>query len=176
MSRPALPTDAFPPPAQRLYAHLAWTTVARLPLVGPRRRAATESHLLAACRWLDVQPVEACVLPDRVHLLVRFRAGQSLSDLARRIQDVSEAVLTTAGHPVRWSRRFAAETVSPGDVRRVRRRIAHRADAARAAAAAAAGAAGAAGAVDAAAGAEARRAGRGPPGRRRPVDASGGAA
>lgn len=118
-------------PAHRLYVHLAWTTLGRLPLVGPGRRAATETHLLALCRWLDVEPIETCVLRDRAHLLIRFRPGQSLVDLVRRLQEGSEAILTRAGHPVRWSRRFAAVTVSPTEVRRVRRRIARRAEAAR---------------------------------------------
>ncbi len=126
---PSLPTSPAPPsPPHRLYAHLAWTTLGRLPMVEAERRAAAESHLLALCRWLDLEPVETCVLADRVHLLVRFRPGLSLNDVVRRLQAGSEAMLTRAGRPVRWSRRYAAVTVSPSEVRRVRRRMARRAE------------------------------------------------
>lgn len=126
---PSLPDSAgAAPPPHRLYVHLAWTTLGRMPMVEAERRAAAESHLLALCRWLDLEPVETCVLADRVHLLVRFRSGLSLNDLVRRVQAGSEALLTRAGRPVRWSRRFAAVTVSPSDVRRIRRRMARRAE------------------------------------------------
>lgn len=127
--RPFLPTStgATSPP-HRLYVHVAWTTLGRLPMVEAERRAAVESHLLALCRWLDLEPVETCVLTDRVHLLVRFRSGLSLNELVRRVQAGSEALLTRAGRPVRWSRRYAAVTVSPSEVRRIRRRMARRAE------------------------------------------------
>ncbi len=115
----------------RLYAHIAWMTLAGRPLIGDHRRASAESHLMALCRTLNVQPLEVCVLADRVHLLVRFSAGQSVADLARRVLDGSEARLNAAGHQVRWSRRYAAETVSPREVRRVMRRIARLGEAGR---------------------------------------------
>ncbi len=111
-------------PPHRLYVHLAWTTLARVPAIAPSRRASVESHLLAACRRLGAEPVETCVLADRVHLLVRLPAGLSVSDLGDRVRVSSEVLLCRAGYVVRWSREFAARSVSPGEVRRVRRRLA----------------------------------------------------
>lgn len=108
----------------RLYVHLAWTTVARVPALNGPRRASLESHLLAACRWLGAEPIEACVLPDRVHLLVRIPSGIAVADLARRARIAVEELLDSPGRAVRWSDAFAAVTVSPRDVRRVRRRLA----------------------------------------------------
>lgn len=108
----------------RLYVHFAWTTLARVPMLDDSRRASIESHLMAACRWVGAEPIEVCVLPDRVHLLVRIPSGLAVGDLARRARTSVEELLGSAGRVVRWSRTFAAATVSPRDVRRVRRRLA----------------------------------------------------
>ena len=112
------------PAPHRLYVHLAWTTLASVRALSEGRRASIESHLLAACRWLGAEPIEACVLPDRVHLLVRTPSGLAVADLARRARKSVEELLDSVGHVVRWSDDFAAVTVSPRDVRRVRRRLA----------------------------------------------------
>lgn len=115
--------------AHRLYAHLVWTTAARFPvLAGGPRRASAESRLIALCRAVDVEPVEVAVLPDRVHLLVRFKPAQSLGEVARRLREASEEAFTGAGPRIRWSPAWAAITVGPGEVRRVRRHIARRAE------------------------------------------------
>lgn len=112
-----------PAPAHRLYAHLAWTTLGGRPLVAPAHRASAESRLIQLVRALDAEPIEACVLPDRAHLLLRFRTGHSLGELARRIRRGSAAGST--GVPgVPWGRGYVAVTVSPGEVRDLRRRIA----------------------------------------------------
>lgn len=108
----------------RLYVHLAWTTLACVRVMSDARRASIESHLMAACRWLGAEPIEVCALPDRVHLLVRIPSGLAVSDLARRARGSVEELLGSAGRVVVWSDGFAAATVSPRDVRRVRRRLA----------------------------------------------------
>ncbi|MFQ5678217.1 MAG: transposase [Gemmatimonadota bacterium] len=108
----------------RLYAYFVWSTVAGLPLIRGERRSVTESHLIQLCRAVGVEPVEVCVLPDRAHLLVRFLPGQSLTEIARRLQRRSEEVASSAGQVVRWSCRYGVMTVSPGAVRDLRRRIA----------------------------------------------------
>jgi REP element-mobilizing transposase RayT len=116
-----MPSDRTP---HRLYVHLAWTTLARARVLSSARRASIESHLMASCRWLGAEPIETCVLPDRVHLLVRTPSGLAVADLARRARTSVEELLGSAGRVVRWSDAFAAVTVSPRDVRRVRRRLA----------------------------------------------------
>lgn len=117
------PSPGRPARSHRLYAHVAWTTLARLPLVPAARRFSAESHLIAACRRLGADPVEVCIFPDRVHLLVRYAPARALGDLAAQLQSASEEALAEAGFAVRWSRRFAAESVSPGEVRRMRRKM-----------------------------------------------------
>ncbi len=108
----------------RLYVHLAWSTLARVPVIEPARRAAIESHLLASCRWFGTDPIEVCALPDRVHLLVRLPAALSVHDLAARVRADVERLLAESGRVVRWAPGFAAVTVTPARVRRLRRRIA----------------------------------------------------
>lgn len=113
-----------PDDPHRLYVHLAWSTLARVPALPPGRRAAIETHLLASCRWFGSEPIEVCALPDRVHLLVRLPSALSVHDMASRARADVERFLADAGHVVRWAPGFAAVTVTPSDVRRVRRRIA----------------------------------------------------
>ncbi|MCG8469276.1 MAG: transposase [Gemmatimonadetes bacterium] len=107
----------------RLYVHLAWSTLARVPALAPARRATVETHLLASCRWLGTEPIEACALSDRVHLLVRVPSVLSVHDLAARLRTDVERLLADGGVVVRWEPGYAAVTVAPRDVRRVRRRI-----------------------------------------------------
>ena len=119
-----VPPQAGPGRLHRLYLHVAWHTLAGMDLVPFERTSLAESQLLALCRRLGVHAVEVWVSPDRVHLLLRVAPGHSPGDLVRHLQAGSEQILSRAGIPVRWSRRYAAETVGPSEVRRVMRRIA----------------------------------------------------
>lgn len=112
------------PNPHRLYVHIAWATLGRVPTLEPRRRAAIESHVLASCRWIGADPVEVCALPDRVHLLSGVPAVLSVAALAAHVRDAVEEMLAETGRVVRWSGGFAAATVSPADVRRIRRLLA----------------------------------------------------
>lgn len=108
----------------RLYVHIAWSTLLPIAALDPRRRATIETHVLASCRWIGADPVEACVLPDRVHLLAGLPPVLSVHALATHVRRSVEELLEDAGRVVRWSPGFAAVTVSPADVRRLRRRLA----------------------------------------------------
>jgi REP element-mobilizing transposase RayT len=121
---PASDDAPIPSPPHRLYVHIAWATLARVESIPKTRRATIETHMLAACRRLDVEPIEARVLADRVHLLVRLPAVVSVGQLAGRVRDDVASRLAAAGHVVRWTPGFAAITVSPREVRRVRKRLA----------------------------------------------------
>jgi REP element-mobilizing transposase RayT len=108
----------------RLYVHVAWSTLARVRAIPPERRAGIESHIMAVCRQLGVEPIEARALGDRVHLIVRIRAGTSVGELAARVRDDVAVRLARSGVVVRWSPGFAAVTMTPADVRRARKRLA----------------------------------------------------
>lgn len=106
-----------------LFAHLVWTTLDRLPLIDSRRANAVEAHLISISRRLDVRPLALAAAPDHVQMLIRFTPAQSLAELVRSLQTNSSDQLVRAGHPVHWSARYSASTVSPEDVRDVMRRI-----------------------------------------------------
>lgn len=118
--------DPAEPSAHRLYAHLAWATLGRLPLAGPRTALALESELISLCRRLDVEPVEVSVETDRVHLLVRYKPNQALGTLVRRLKDGSAAAARRRATALRWGRGWAATTLTPADVRDRKRRLAGR--------------------------------------------------
>lgn len=110
----------------RLYAHLAWGTLDRLPLVDPRTALALESELISLCRRLDVEPVEVSVEADRVHVLARFKPTQALGSVVARLKRGSADVARRRSAPVRWGRGWAAATVAPAGVRDLKRRLAGR--------------------------------------------------
>lgn len=112
------------PAAHRLYAHVAWTTLGELPLMGPRLAVVVESQVIALCRRLDVEPLEVHAAASRVHLLVRFKPAHSLAEVARRVKEGTGETLARDGSPVRWGRGFVVATVAPGEVRRRLRRLA----------------------------------------------------
>lgn len=114
------------PAAHRLYVHVAWTTLDRLPLLGRRRALAVEGHLIALCRRLDVEPMEVHVAADRVHVLLRLKPAHALGPVVRRLKSGTAEALVRAATPVRWSRGYAAATIAPGHVRRLMRRLSAR--------------------------------------------------
>lgn len=118
-------SDGSPPShPHRLYVHLAWSTLARVPAIAPARRAAIETHILAICRQAGAEPVEARAFADRIHLVARLPPSLSVQDLAERVRrDVAER-LRRSGFVVRWSPGFAAVTIAPAAVRKTRKRLA----------------------------------------------------
>ncbi len=107
----------------RLYVHVAWTTLQRLPLLGPRSRESVHFHLSALSRRLGAEPVRICVLRDRIHLLLRIGAGQNVARLVTRLKRGSEESLDGEGVPALWGRGFAATTVGPRRIPRLTRRL-----------------------------------------------------
>ena len=122
---PSDPGFSAPIPPQRLYVHLAWSTLARVDAIAPGRRAGIETHMMAVCRWVGAEPVEACALGDRVHLIARIPAVLSVHVLAQRLRREVADLLARSGCVVRWSTGFAAVTITPAEVRRARRRLAN---------------------------------------------------
>jgi hypothetical protein len=109
--------------AHRLYAEIVWTTVDLLPLVSLEARAATESHIIALCRRLDVEPVAVRVTASRARLVLRFKPSHCLTAVVTAIKLGSQDAAAVAGRPIRWSRGFAAQSLSVTEVRRRARRL-----------------------------------------------------
>jgi REP element-mobilizing transposase RayT len=109
--------------AHRLYVHVVWPTLGRIPLVSRTGRGVLERHLIVLCRRLDTEPLLIRVFSDRAHLLLRFKPGHSVASVVSRLKEGSETALGAAGHTVRWGRGYAAATIGRDDVRRAKRRI-----------------------------------------------------
>lgn len=107
--------------AHRVYLHLAWPTLGRLPLVDGRRAAVLEGHLIDLCRRLGVRPIAVSVRRDRVHLLLRPTPAHAPAEVAGRLKAGSTALLMGMETPIRWGRGYAVRSVSPGEVRRLMR-------------------------------------------------------
>lgn len=114
--------------AHRLYCHLVWPTLGRIPLVSEDAVAVVERHVITLCRRLDTEPICVRAFSDRVHLLLRLKPGHSPASLMSRLKTGTEFALQTSGHTIRWGRGYAAATISGGDVRAVMRRIHRLAD------------------------------------------------
>ena len=114
--------------AHRLYCHLVWPTLGRIPLVSSAAAAVVERHVIALCRRLDAEPVCVRAFSDRVHLILRLKPGHSPAVLVSRLKAGSESALLAAGHTVRWGRGYAAASVSGSEVRATRRRVHRLAD------------------------------------------------
>lgn len=118
------PLDESARSAHRLYVHLAWPNLGRLPLVPTDLRGPAEWQLISLCRRLDVEPVCVRVFSDRAHALVRVKPSHAVGRLVRRLKVGSEEALAASGRSVRWGRAYAATTVGPAEVRDSMRRIA----------------------------------------------------
>ena len=91
--------------AHRLYAHVVWPTLGRVPLITTPARDALERHLIAVCRRLDAEPLCVRVLPDRAHVLLRFKPGHSVATSKGRItqQDQNQFVCFHLIPPSQWN-------------------------------------------------------------------------
>ncbi|NNK49332.1 MAG: hypothetical protein HKP01_10700 [Gemmatimonadetes bacterium] len=114
--------------AHRLYCHLVWPTLGRVPLVSAAAASLVERHVITLCRRLDSEPVCVRAFDDRVHLLLRLKPGHSPALIVAALKSGTEAALQSAGHTVRWGRGYAVASVSGSDVRAVRRRVHRLAD------------------------------------------------
>jgi REP element-mobilizing transposase RayT len=117
---PALPAEKS---THRIYVHVAWATLGRLPLMPTDLRGAVEAHLITLCRRLDVEPVAVRATADRVMLLLRLKPNHTLGTLVSRLKSGSQEALSDAGRGVHWGSGFAATTVGVEAVHNVARLI-----------------------------------------------------
>jgi len=116
----ALPTE---PSTHRMYVHVGWATLGRLPLMPSDLRGAVEGQLITLCRRLDVEPIAVRATADRVMLLLRLKPNHALGTLVSHLKSGSQEALTDAGRGVHWGSGFAATSVGVEAVRHVTRLI-----------------------------------------------------
>ena len=104
-----------------LWVHLIWSTKNREPILIPSLKSevykvikeiATEYEIYLDC----INGIE-----DHVHLLVRLRTDQSVADVVKTIKgNSSEHFKDNPDKYITWQDGFAAFSVSPDNVKRVR--------------------------------------------------------
>lgn len=112
------------PVSHRLYAQVAWSTLHGLPLLDARFALLLEGELISLARRLGVEPVEVAADARRVRLLLRFTPSQALGPVAERLKAGADVAVRRHGATARWGRGWAGATVTPSEVREIRRRLA----------------------------------------------------
>jgi putative transposase len=104
-----------------LWVHLIWSTKNREPLLTPLLKAEvyTEIHEISKDHEIYLDCING--VEDHVHLLVRLRTDQSVADIVKTIKGNSwEKFKEDPEKYITWQDGFAAFSVSPGHLKRVR--------------------------------------------------------
>jgi putative transposase len=104
-----------------IWVHLIWSTKNREPILSPLLKA--EVYAVINDIANDYEIYLDCIngVEDHVHLLVRLRTDQSVADVVKTIKGNSwEHFKEIPDKYVTWQDGFAAFSVSPGQLKRVR--------------------------------------------------------
>ena len=111
----------------KLWYHLVFSTNNRANLITAELQPRLHEYLGGIVRSAGGTALEIGGVPDHVHLLVRWRADEAVSDLLRRVKRNSSAWIheTIPGQQAfRWQEGYGAFSVSHSNVERVQRYIA----------------------------------------------------
>jgi len=94
----------------RLYAHLSWTTFARLPLIKPATADFLRRFSLAEAKRHDARVIAMGVVQDHVHLVLQLPAAFDIPRLVQGLKGASARIANRdgiAGHePLRWAQGY----------------------------------------------------------------------
>jgi len=100
----------------RLYAHLSWTTFARLPLIKPPIADFLRRFLLAEAKRHGVRVVALGVVQDHVHLVVQLPAAFDIPRLVQGLKGASARIANRdriAEHEsLRWAQGYDLRSLS----------------------------------------------------------------
>ena len=100
----------------RLYAHLSWTTFARLPLIKPATADFLRRFLLAEAKRHDARIMAMGVVQDHVHLVLELPAAFDIPRLVQGLKGASARIANRdgiAGHePLRWAQGYDLRSLS----------------------------------------------------------------
>jgi len=82
----------------RLYAHLSWTTWARLPLIDQPVAEFLLRFLLAEAQHHGARVIEIGVVPDHVHLLLALPPAYDVPRLVQGLKGASARLANRDGH------------------------------------------------------------------------------
>ena len=110
-----------------VYIHLVFSTKERQPfLQEPETREALHAYLGDVCKTLDCPSVIAGGMEDHVHLLARLGRKITQADCVKELKRVSNVWLKEQGRDYadfQWQGGYAAFSVSPSNLERVKRYI-----------------------------------------------------
>jgi REP element-mobilizing transposase RayT len=107
----------------RIYAHLSWTTFARLPLIDERVAAFLCRFLLEEAARHRARAIEIGVVSDHVHLLLELPAAFDVPRLVQGLKGASARLANRdgiAGHnSLKWEAGYDLRSVSVTQLRQV---------------------------------------------------------
>jgi REP element-mobilizing transposase RayT len=100
----------------RFYAHLSWTTWARLPLIDEQVAHFLGPFLLAEAKRHGARVVEIGVVSDHVHLLLEFPPVYDAPRLVQGLKGASARLANRDGHAsrggLRWEKGYDFRSVA----------------------------------------------------------------
>jgi putative transposase len=90
----------------QLYAHISWTTWARLPLVTDKVADFLGPFLLGEAKRHGARVVEIGIVRDHVHVLVELPAAYDVPRLVQGLKGASARIANRDGHAARESLRW----------------------------------------------------------------------
>ena len=107
----------------RVYVHLVWSTMNRLPLVSFDMEEQLYPYIMKQCQILKCVPIAIGGMPDHVHLLVRLETTVTISELMHRVKGASVYLirkkLKSRESCFQWNPGYAAFSVTYDHVQRV---------------------------------------------------------
>lgn len=115
----------------RLHYLVTWSTRGRKPVLRERHAAAIEAHVEQTCKERGYSMIDFAAGTDHVHVLIGLKPAQSISGVVRELKGGSSVALLSQHPELRvwlrgnllWDERYAAETVSPSRIEKVRARM-----------------------------------------------------
>jgi len=99
----------------RIYAHLTWTTFARLPLIDASIAAFLEKFLGAECERQGTRMLAVGIVRDHVHLLIELPAAYNVPRLVQGLKGASARIANRdhiARHEsLRWAQGYDLRSV-----------------------------------------------------------------
>ena len=108
-------------PFTKLYAHLVWATWDRVPILTADLLATVERAVLHECAKMGVEVIAFGGVADHVHLLVRYPAKLSVTELVKQVKGATSHLINhRLKIPFKWQGGYGAFSVSYSVLPRVR--------------------------------------------------------
>ena len=98
--------------AHQLYVHITWCTLDRNVLIQEDIESEIRRLIEDACKELKLKVVALEMVPDHLHLLVRFLPTHRLSDCVKLLKGRSSRLITRkTGREFQWQKGYGIDTV-----------------------------------------------------------------